>query len=139
MKPEYKEYILNDEDGLEKTVDEQHFCPVCDKPTVIYHQEFYKDKGEVCADIYVDGALFISPDSKCEVIYIIDEYSDMEENIFFTPEELGLRINPFEKIIETFFCEYQQKYGITNGNVPYFCSKECARMFLLRKLREVEK
>jgi len=141
-KPEYRELKEDEytkEDYVDKIIKEQHFCPVCDKPTAIYYQEFYKDGGEGTADINVDNAWWWidGKNAKFEIVYVAMEDNGDEGCIFFTPKEVGLKIKSIDNTIQDLYDEYIKKYDIKNNNTPYFCSKKCAKKYILSELKKV--
>lgn len=129
------------EEPVVKIMEEQHFCPICNKPTAKYHQEFYDNGEQDNRDIDFDeGWLWIDPEeSVIEITLDVFEDDPDKENsrIDFTPKEFGLEVsNPIKKIFNEFYEEYKQKYNLKNSNTPIFCSKTCAKKFILSKLKQ---
>ena len=133
-----KEYEF--EEPVVKVIEEQHFCPICNKLTVKYYQEFYDNGEQDNSDIDSDeGWLWIDPESSVIEITLgfFEDANDEGSCIDFTPKELGLKIsNPIKKIFTEFYEEYKQKYNLKNSNSPIFCSKTCAKKFILSKLKQ---
>jgi len=134
IKRELSEKEYEREKYIEKVIGERHFCPVCDKPSVEYIDEYLKDgsidAGEPDFEKNVCGIdntcllriVFIPHDAIC--------YDDDGEIICFSPEELGLNLKKYKERIESFIKNYIKNFNTREDHEPIFCSKKCAKKFL---------
>jgi len=140
---------IKKESYADKIIEEQHFCPICGKPTAKYYYEYYKEGGFDDSEIETENAWWwIDPD-ECEIsiskhgcTFIIGNFFNEDELILFTKEEyekINKNILSIFKIFEEFYDDYGNAFEIKTKDgdskpSPYFCSKECVKNFIMKNL-----
>lgn len=141
-------------DDVVKIMGEQHFCPICDKPTTKYYYEYFSDGSYDDSEIDTDNSWWwIDPDEMMIEIYkdgcsfVYGEYYEDKDLIFFSKAEykkIHKNILSIFKLFQDFYKEYGKKYARetkshfgTDQPSPYFCSKECVKSFIISKLKNI--
>jgi len=132
-----KEYVQKN--YMEKVIGERHFCPVCDKPSVEYIDEYLKDGNiDIGEPDFEKNACGIDKDTySLRIVFIPHDgidYDDEEEVICFSPEELGLNSKKYKERIENFIKNYIKNFNTKEDHEPIFCSTKCAKKFLIENI-----
>jgi len=120
-----KKYYDKDLDAKRTHFYEQHYCPVCNKPTVKYlisrdgDDEFVDDIDSKDAILYLESPKII-------IQFFANGPAEDEERAI-TLKEISLK-----KFADKFEKDYCKKYKTSKDKrTPYFCSKKCIKKFIL--------
>lgn len=132
-----KEY--EQEKYVEKIIGIKHFCPMCDKLSVEYFYEHLEngemDMGE---PTYEENSFTIDEETWLfKIIFVPHDgifFDEEEETICLSPEELGLNSKYYKNRILKIIKNYYDKFNIKNEKELTFCSKKCAKKFLIEQI-----
>lgn len=118
--------------GWEKNLIETHFCPVCGKETAKIIYAKFSDGSIDDGDFIEATKYFFHPDTLGLKIGLYDEVNDdFDDIIAFEPKELNID----ENFIKDTFRKLLYKGICGEEYAPYFCSEECVKSFLIKKLK----
>ena len=116
-------YKGEDRKEVKKVIQEQHFCPLCDEPSVKYHFDEYEDGTRDICNIDTKWYFTEHENIGLELILQIDK-EDENFDIVFKLNNRKIK-NLFYRLNE----EYKKTYNCEN--ITAFCSERCLKLYLL--------